>query len=151
MPGGRPGRAGIAARICYDAPIFGAPAGAVIYTYGGNAMAFVVTQLCKDCVDTACVAVCPVDCFYQPEQVSDDLPNMLYISPEECIDCAVCEPECPWEAIYPEEDVPAVFEGDIALNERCDTERDTFKLAESDEHQPPTAEEVAVNKAKYGL
>lgn len=114
-------------------------------------MAFVVTQLCKDCVDTACVAVCPVDCFYQPEQVSNDLPNMLYISPEECIDCAVCEPECPWEAIYPEEDVPAVFEADIALNERCDTERDTFKLAESLEHQPPTAEEVATNKAKYGL
>lgn len=114
-------------------------------------MAFVVTQLCKDCVDTACVAVCPVDCFYQPEQTSGDLPNMLYISPEECIDCAVCEPECPWEAIFPEEDVPAVFESDIVLNERCDSEREAFKLAESDEHEPPTAEEVAANKAKYGL
>ena len=114
-------------------------------------MAFVVTQLCKDCVDTACVAVCPVDCFYQPEQLSGDLPNMLYISPEECIDCAVCEPECPWEAIYPEEDVPAVFEGDIALNERSDSDRQLFKLAEVDEDQPPTAEEVAANKAKYGL
>lgn len=114
-------------------------------------MAFVVTQLCKDCVDTACVGVCPVDCFYQPGEVSDALPNMLMISPEECIDCAVCEPECPWEAIYPEEDVPDVFADDIALNEKCDTDRDAFILAEVKDHTPPTAEEVAANKAKYGL
>ncbi|MFQ5345342.1 MAG: ferredoxin family protein [Mariprofundus sp.] len=114
-------------------------------------MAFVVTQLCKDCVDTACVAVCPVDCFYQPKEVSEETPNMLYISPEECIDCAVCEPECPWEAIYPEEDVPEVFESDIELNELCDTERDAFDLAEVTDHEPPSAEEVAENKAKYGL
>ncbi len=114
-------------------------------------MAFVVTHLCKDCVDTACVAVCPVDCFYQPKEPGKEYPNMLFISPEECIDCAVCEPECPWEAIYPEEDVPEVFEDDIALNEQCDTDRDAFKLAEVVEHEPPTPEEVAANKAKYGL
>ena len=114
-------------------------------------MAFVVTQLCKDCVDTACVSVCPVDCFYQPKETSEKYPNMLYISPEECIDCAVCEPECPWEAIYPEEDVPEVFESDIPLNEACDTDRDAFELAEVNEHEPPSAEEVAEQKAKYGL
>jgi len=114
-------------------------------------MAFVVTQLCKDCVDTACVSVCPVDCFYVPKEVSAEHPNMLFISPEECIDCAVCEPECPWEAIYPEEDVPEVFEDDIVLNELCDTERDAFELAEVKDHEPPSAEEVAENKAKYGL
>lgn len=114
-------------------------------------MAFVVTQLCKDCVDTACVAVCPVDCFYIPKEPDGDYPNMLLISPEECIDCAVCEPECPWEAIYPEEDVPEVFADDIALNEACDSDRDAFDLAESKEHTPPSADEVAANKAKYGL
>jgi len=114
-------------------------------------MAFVVTQLCKDCVDTACVAVCPVDCFYVPKEVTDEHPNMLFISPEECIDCAVCEPECPWEAIYPEEDVPEVFEDDIVLNELCDTERDAFDLAEVKDHEPPTPEEVVANKAKFGL
>ncbi len=114
-------------------------------------MAFVVTRLCVDCVDTACVSVCPVDCFYQPKQISDEHPNMLYISPEECIDCAVCEPECPWEAIYPEEDVPETFEGDIQLNEQCDSSRDDFELAEVTEHEPPSAEEVAANKAKHGL
>ena len=114
-------------------------------------MAFIVTQLCRDCVDTSCVAVCPVDCFYQPKEVSEDEPNMLYISPEECIDCAVCEPECPWEAIYPEEDVPDVFESDIALNELCDTQRDDFELADVVEKEHPTAEQVAENKAKHGL
>ncbi len=114
-------------------------------------MAFVVTRLCRDCVDTACVAVCPVDCFYQPKEVSDEYPNQLYISPEECIDCAVCEPECPWEAIYPEEDVPEAFSDDIKLNEKADTDRDAFNLAEAVEHEPPSAEEVAQNKAKWGL
>jgi len=114
-------------------------------------MAFVVTQLCKDCVDTACVAVCPVDCFYQPNEISESSPNMLLISPDECIDCAVCEPECPWEAIYPEEDVPDVFEADIALNEKCDSDRDSYALAEVKEHDTPSAEDVATNKTKYGL
>ncbi|MDX8392116.1 MAG: ferredoxin family protein [Mariprofundaceae bacterium] len=114
-------------------------------------MAFVVTQICKDCVDTACVDVCPVDCFYQPKEISAETPNMLYISPEECIDCAVCEPECPWEAIYPEEDVPEVFTSDIVLNEDCDTKRDAFVLAEVNEHEPPSAEEIATKKAQFGL
>lgn len=115
-----------------------------------NHMTFTVTQLCRDCVDTACVAVCPVDCFYQPKEISDETPNMLFISPEECIDCAVCEPECPWEAIFPEEDVPDVFETDTALNELCDSRRDEFDLAEVIDHEPPGAEEVATNKVKHG-
>ena len=76
---------------------------------------------------------------------------MLYISPEECIDCAVCEPECPWEAIYPEEDVPEVFEADIMLNAECDIDRDAFALAERKDHTPPSADEVVANKAKWGL
>jgi len=114
-------------------------------------MAFVVTRLCRDCIDTACVSVCPVDCFYQPAEPDDKNPNQLYISPEECIDCAVCEPECPWEAIYPEEDVPESFSEDIALNENCDSDRNAFKLSEADEHEPPGADEVEQNKTKWGL
>ena len=113
-------------------------------------MTFTVTQLCRDCVDTACVAVCPVDCFYQPKEITEETPNMLFISPEECIDCAVCEPECPWEAIFPEEDVPEVFAADTALNELCDSRRDEFNLAEVIDHEPPSAEEVAANKARLG-
>jgi ferredoxin len=55
-------------------------------------MTFVVTDRCIMCKHTACVEVCPVDCFYEGE-------NMMVIHPEECIDCAACEPECPEEAI----------------------------------------------------
>jgi ferredoxin len=60
-------------------------------------MTFVVTDACIKCKYTDCVEVCPVDCFYEGE-------NMLVINPDECIDCGVCEPECPVEAIKPESD-----------------------------------------------
>jgi ferredoxin len=58
-------------------------------------MAYVVTEACIKCKYTDCVEVCPVDCFYEGA-------NMLVINPDECIDCGVCEPECPIEAIQPE-------------------------------------------------
>lgn len=58
-------------------------------------MAYVVTDNCIKCKYTTCVEVCPVDCFYEGE-------NMLVINPTECIDCGVCEPECPAKAIFPE-------------------------------------------------
>lgn len=60
-------------------------------------MTFVVTDDCIRCKYTDCVEVCPVDCFYEGE-------NMLVINPDECIDCGVCEPECPAEAIKPDTD-----------------------------------------------
>lgn len=58
-------------------------------------MTYVVTEQCIKCKYTDCVEVCPVDCFYEGE-------NMLVIHPDECIDCGVCEPECPAEAIMPD-------------------------------------------------
>jgi len=60
-------------------------------------MTFVVTDACIKCKYMDCVEVCPVDCFYEGE-------NMLVIHPDECIDCGVCEPECPAEAILPDTD-----------------------------------------------
>ncbi|HUH87552.1 MAG TPA: ferredoxin FdxA [Pusillimonas sp.] len=63
-------------------------------------MTHVVTEACIRCRYTDCVDVCPVDCFHAG-------PNFLVIDPEECIDCAVCVAECPVEAIYAEEDLPA--------------------------------------------
>ncbi len=63
-------------------------------------MAFVVTENCIKCKYTDCVEVCPVDCFHEG-------PNFLVIDPEECIDCTLCEPECPANAILAEDDVPA--------------------------------------------
>lgn len=61
-------------------------------------MTFVVTQSCIKCKYTDCVEVCPVDCFHEG-------PNFLVINPEECIDCGLCEPECPTEAILSEDDL----------------------------------------------
>ncbi len=72
-------------------------------------MTFVVTENCIKCKYTDCVEVCPVDCFKEG-------PNFLVIDPDECIDCTLCEPECPVVAIFPEDDVPAGQEDFIALN-----------------------------------
>lgn len=62
-------------------------------------MAYVVTENCIKCKFTDCVEVCPVDCFHEGA-------NFLAIDPDECIDCALCVPECPAEAIFAEDDVP---------------------------------------------
>ena len=72
-------------------------------------MTYVVTENCIKCKYTDCVDVCPVDCFHEG-------PNFLVIDPEECIDCTLCEPECPAEAIFAEEDLPAEQEAFIELN-----------------------------------
>lgn len=72
-------------------------------------MTFVVTENCIKCKYQDCVEVCPVDCFYEG-------PNFLVISPDECIDCALCEPECPANAIFSEDEVPKGQESFIALN-----------------------------------
>ena len=72
-------------------------------------MTHVVTDSCIKCKYTDCVDVCPVDCFKEG-------PNMLVIDPDECIDCAVCIPECPVNAIYAEEDLPAGKDSFTALN-----------------------------------
>ena len=63
-------------------------------------MTYVVTEACIRCKYMDCVEVCPVDCFYEGE-------NMLVIHPDECIDCGVCEPECPVEAIIPDSETAA--------------------------------------------
>ncbi|MCL4240860.1 MAG: ferredoxin family protein [Dehalococcoidia bacterium] len=65
-------------------------------------MTYVITSPCIDVQDQACVEVCPVDCIHFDE--GDDV--MLYINPDECIDCGACEPACPVTAIFAEDDVP---------------------------------------------
>lgn len=72
-------------------------------------MTFVVTENCIRCKYTDCVEVCPVDCFVEG-------PNFLAINPEECIDCALCEPECPVEAICSEDDLPEDQKEFLTLN-----------------------------------
>jgi len=72
-------------------------------------MTYVVTKACIGCKDTACVGVCPTECFHEG-------PDMLYINPDNCIDCGACETECPVEAIFHEDDVPSDRTDDIRLN-----------------------------------
>ena len=62
-------------------------------------MTYIVNDKCIKCKYTDCVDVCPVDCFHEG-------PNFLVIDPDECIDCTLCEPECPAEAIFSEDDLP---------------------------------------------
>ena len=75
----------------------------------GSVMTYVVTESCIKCKYTDCVDVCPVDCFREG-------PNFLVIDPDECIDCTLCVAECPVEAIYSEDDVPADQQHFTALN-----------------------------------
>ena len=73
-------------------------------------MTYLVNENCIKCKYTDCVEVCPVDCFYEGE-------NMLVINPDECIDCALCEPECPIDAIFAEDEIPEGQEHFIELNQ----------------------------------
>jgi ferredoxin len=74
-------------------------------------LTFLVVESCIKCKYTDCVEVCPVDCFYEG-------PNFLVIHPDECIDCALCEPECPVDAIYSEDDLPEGQDKFLEINER---------------------------------
>jgi ferredoxin len=120
-------------------------------------MAFVITRLCRDCVDGACVDICPVACIveHRPADGESLLPNQLFIDPGECIHCLLCEPVCPWDAIYDEAQVPDEFSEDIALNAQA-RQRDAgfhVPLRRLVERAAPeaTPEAVARNKETWGL
>ena len=74
-------------------------------------VAYVITQPCIGVKDASCVEVCPVDCIH-----SDDAAEMYYIDPDECIDCGACVPECPVQAIFPADEVPAEWQHWTAIN-----------------------------------
>ncbi len=123
-------------------------------------MAYVITRLCTDCLDLGCVDVCPVECIYRlVDEPSDLLPNMLYIHPTECINCGACEPECPFEAIYEDVELPAARFDDARVNGLCEERPSAFEVARVplDEHgrmiHKPNPDEAAVaaNKRRWGL
>ncbi len=72
-------------------------------------MTYVIAQPCVDVKDRACLIECPVDCIYEGNRT-------LYINPDECVDCRACEPVCPVEAIFHEDDVPEQWAGYAAVN-----------------------------------
>lgn len=87
-------------------------------------MTYIIAEPCVDVMDKACVDVCPVDCIYELDktQLQEGDPaykNMLYIHPQECIDCGACEPECPPQAIFAESEVPAKWAEYIDYNYRA--------------------------------
>ena len=103
-------------------------------------MPFVVTDNCQRCRFTDCVEVCPVDCFYADK-------DMLYIHPDECIDCGACEPACPVQAIYEVEDLPVEMAHWEAKNADRVEQEDTYNIVEPEEPLP-TAE---ARKEELGL
>jgi NAD-dependent dihydropyrimidine dehydrogenase PreA subunit len=76
---------------------------------GGGTVTYVITLPCVDVKDKACIDECPVDCIYEGDR-------MLYINPDECVDCGACEPVCPVEAIFYEDDVPDKWTGYFKAN-----------------------------------
>ncbi len=106
-------------------------------------MTHVVTEACIKCKYTDCVDVCPVDCFREG-------PNMLVIDPDECIDCAVCIPECPVNAIYAEEDVPADQMNFIKLNVELSTQAG-WKSITKRKAAPTDADEWKDKEGKLAL
>lgn len=111
-------------------------------------MAWVIGPLCIDRLDTACVEVCPVDCIHRYTGNDPNIPvNQLLIDPDECIDCAACEPACPWEAIYPDAEVPKEFQKYIEINARIAGVKEV-----ETPHSPkpaPTPQEVVENREKW--
>ena len=104
-------------------------------------MTFVVTENCIKCKYTDCVEVCPVDCFHEG-------PNFLVIDPEECIDCTLCEPECPAEAIFAEDDLPDGQEGFLELNAELSK---IWPVITEKKDAPPDADEWKDVKDKLKL
>lgn len=80
-------------------------------------MAYVITEPCIGTKDASCVDVCPVDCIHPRKDETDfETVQQLFIDPDECIDCGACEPECPVNAIFPQDDVPVEWEQYTQIN-----------------------------------
>jgi NAD-dependent dihydropyrimidine dehydrogenase PreA subunit len=95
-------------------------------------LTYVIAEPCIDVIDQSCVSVCPVDCIHF-DQGTD---RMLYIDPDECIDCGACEPECPVNAIYPEDSLPTEWAKFTELNARWFKDKPSAR-ATVDEWKPP--------------
>ena len=103
-------------------------------------MPYIIAEPCINVKDKACVEVCPVDCIYEGD-------TMLYIHPDECIDCGACEPACPVQAIFAADDLPANLASWLAVNAEKTLAGGLHHITESQDPLP-TAE---AKKARLGL
>lgn len=101
--------------------------------YGGSTMTYVIAEPCIDVKNQSCVDVCPVSCIYLGDDAAD---RLLYINPDECIECGACEPECPVTAIFHDSAVPAEWAEYTELNARWFNDADGVR-ARVDEISPP--------------
>ena len=115
-------------------------------------MPWVITRLCADCLDTACVKVCPVDCIYGLTVEDSNYRRQLFIHPDECINCSACEPECPWGAIFEDSEVPEIFKEDTEINANIfkDHPSQEFTTTPKPIKENPNQEEIEENKRKWG-
>jgi ferredoxin len=114
-------------------------------------VAYIICEPCIGTKDSACVDVCPVDCIHPRKDEGDfEGATQLYIHPDECIDCGACEPECPWQAIFEEAAVPAVFADDTPLNYKMMESSGDFEVAVHESKPKPSADEIEKNKQKWG-
>ena len=95
-------------------------------------MAYVIAEPCIDVLDVSCVSVCPVDCIHFDEGTD----RKLFIDPNECIDCGACEPECPVNAIFPEESLPPEWARYTVIDATWYTDKAAARAA-VDELKPP--------------
>jgi len=102
-------------------------------------MTYIIAEPCIDVKDKSCVDVCPVDCIHPTDGEGEP---MLYIDPDECIDCGACEPECPVEAIFAEEDLPEEWSRFTEINAKY------FELKDSPEKWSQYKEEHAKDLEK---
>jgi NAD-dependent dihydropyrimidine dehydrogenase PreA subunit len=99
-------------------------------------MAYIIAEPCLGTKDTACVEVCPVDCIY-------DAGKILYIHPEECINCALCEPACPVDAVFEESATPPQWEHYIEENKKFFedhpdyADREKYPIKKGEDYEPP--------------
>ena len=105
-------------------------------------MTYVVCEPCLGTKDHACVDVCPVECFYEGEDI-------LYIHPDECIDCGACEPECPVDAIFADDEVPEKWVSYIAKNAKPFEDGEDLPVAPSRADWEAEREQAGSRAAQY--
>ena len=113
----------------------------MIASLGLRRVTYIIAEPCIDIKDKSCVDVCPVDCIHEANRI-------LVIDPEECIDCGACEPECPVEAIFPEDALPDKWAPFVKINYAYSDGMDVVERASPTRTRPSTTSRTRRSKAR---